>query len=202
MDKNYCLILAGGGTRGAYQVGAWKALQELGIVVSAVAGTSIGAINAAFILQGDSGKLERLYSDIDISDVIETSAEIGENRNLFNIGNIVKVARDYIKQKGFNNEPLKELLEQNLDIAAIYRSSINFGMVTYSVKNHRPLEIFRENILPEEFIQYLLASACFPIYKAQKIGENKFMDGGLYDNMPINMMIKKDYYRFIFVNVS
>jgi NTE family protein len=202
MDKNYCLILAGGGTRGAYQVGAWKALQELGIVVSAVAGTSIGAINAAFILQGDSGKLERLYSDIDISDVIETSAEIGENRNLFNIGNIVKVARDYIKQKGFNNESLKELLEQNLDIAAIYRSSIDFGMVTYSVKNHRPLEIFRENILPEEFIQYLLASACFPIYKAQKIGENKFMDGGLYDNMPINMMIKKGYDRFIVVDIS
>lgn len=202
MDQKYCLILAGGGTRGAYQVGAWKALQELGITVSAVAGTSIGAINAAFILQGDAGKLEQLYDDIDIGDVIETSAEIGENRNLFNIGNLIKVARDFMKQKGFNNEPLKELLEQNLDIARIYQSNLDFGMVTYSVKNHKPLEIYKENILPEEFIQYLLASACFPIYKAQKIGENKFMDGGLYDNMPINMMIKKGYNRFIVVDIS
>lgn len=202
MDQNYCLILAGGGTRGAYQVGAWKALKELGITISAVAGTSIGAINAAFIVQGDFGKLEQLYSDIDISDVIETNAEIGENRNLFKLDNIVKVARDFVKQKGFNNEPLKELLEQNLDIDAIYRSEMDFGMVTYSVKNHKPLEIFRENILPEEFVRYLLASACFPIYKAQKIGEDKFMDGGLYDNMPINMMIKKGYNRFIVVDIS
>lgn len=202
MEQSYCLILAGGGIRGAYQVGAWKALQELGITISAVAGTSIGAINAAFILQGDTGKLEQLYDDIDIGDVIETSAEIGEDRNLFNIGNIVKVARDFMKQKGFNNEPLKELLEQNLDIARIYQSHMDFGMVTYSVKNHKPLEIFKESILPEELVQYLLASACFPIYKAQKIGENKFMDGGLYDNMPINMMIKKGYKRFIIVDIS
>ncbi len=202
MDQSYCLILAGGGTRGAYQVGAWKALQEMGITVSAVAGTSIGAINAAFILQGDTGKLEQLYDHIDIEDVIETNAEIGENRNLFNIGNLVKVARDFVKQKGFNNEPLKDLLEQNLDIGKIYASVLDFGMVTYSVKNYKPLEIYKENIPPEEFIQYLLASACFPVYKAQKIGENKFMDGGLYDNMPINMMIKKGHKRFIIVDIS
>ncbi len=202
LDKSYCLILAGGGTRGAYQVGVWKALTELGITITAVAGTSIGAINAAFIIQGDTGKLERLYDHIDIEDVIETKAEIGENRNLFNLGNMVKVARDFVKQKGFSNEPLKELLEQNLNIEQIYQSPMDFGMVTYSVKNHRPLEIFKENIQPEEFIQYLLASACFPIYKTQKIGENKFMDGGLYDNMPINMMIKKGYGRFIVVDIS
>lgn len=202
LEQSYCLILAGGGTRGSYQVGAWKALQELGITISAVAGTSIGAINAAFILQGDMARLEQLYDDIEIGDVIETSADIGENRNLFNISNIVKVARDYMKQKGFNNEPLKELLDQNLDIDKIYRSNMDFGMVTYSVKNYKPLEIFKENILPHEFVEYLLASACFPIYKAQKIGENKFMDGGLYDNMPINMMIKKGYRRFIIVDIS
>ena len=29
MEKEYALILAGGGTRGAYQVGAWKALKDL-----------------------------------------------------------------------------------------------------------------------------------------------------------------------------
>jgi len=202
LDNAFCLVLAGGGTRGAYQVGAWIALKELGIAISAVAGTSIGAINAAFILQDDPERLYRLYDDINLEDVIDTKAELGENKNLFKISNIVKVARDFIKHKGFNNEPLKMLLEQNLNIEKIYRSSADFGMVTYSIKNHRPLEIFRDNIKKDEFIQYLLASACFPIYKAQKIGENKFMDGGLYDNMPINMMIKKGYRRFIVVDIS
>lgn len=202
MDQKYCLVLAGGGARGAYQVGAWNALKEMGIDISATAGTSIGAINAAFILQGEPDRLEQLYGDIDVEHVIETHAEIGENKNLFTLGNIVRVARDYIKQKGFSNGPLKMLLEQNLDIEKIYASEIDFGMVTYSVEKRKPLEIFKEDINRDEFIQYLLASACFPIYKAQKIGENRFLDGGLYDNMPINMLIKKGYNRFIVVDIS
>jgi NTE family protein len=154
------------------------------------------------MLQDEPGKLQKLYDDIAIEDIISTNAEIGENKNLFNIGNIVRVARDYIKQKGFSNDPLKSILENNLDIEKIYRSKLDFGMVTYSIKDHKPLEIFKEDIHKEEFIQYLLASACFPIYKVQKIGENKFLDGGLYDNLPINMLINKGYSRFIAVDIS
>ena len=47
------LILEGGGSRGSYQVGAYKALIEIGIDIQGVAGTSIGAINGAFIVQSD-----------------------------------------------------------------------------------------------------------------------------------------------------
>lgn len=36
------IALAGGGTKGAYQVGAWKAMRELGIPFDIVTGTSIG----------------------------------------------------------------------------------------------------------------------------------------------------------------
>ena len=54
--RPYGLILAGGGAKGAYQIGAWKALIELGIQIEAIAGTSIGAINGAFIAQGDFDK--------------------------------------------------------------------------------------------------------------------------------------------------
>ena len=51
MDKKeYGLVLAGGGTKGAYQVGVWKALKELDINVKAIAGTSIGALNGALFL--------------------------------------------------------------------------------------------------------------------------------------------------------
>ncbi len=202
MKSNYCLVLAGGGTRGTYQVGAWNAIKEMNIPVSAIAGTSIGAINAAFMIQGDAEKLEQLYYDIEVGDVIDTEVEVGENKSLFNINNIVRVARDYIRQKGFNNEPLRILLEQNLDIEKIYNSSIDFGLVTYSVKDHKPVEIFKKDIKKDELIGYILASACFPIYKAQKIGENTFLDGGLYDNLPINMLIREGYRKFIALDIS
>ena len=155
-----------------------------------MAGTSIGAINAAFIVQGDFGKLEQLYSDIDISDVIETNAEIGENRNLFKLDNIVKVARDFVKQKGFNNEPLKELLEQNLDIDAIYRSEMDFGMVTYSVKNHKPLGIYQENFLPEESSGTCWLLPAFPFTRHRKSGKTSLWSGGC-TTICHQMMIKK-----------
>ena len=40
--KEYGVVLDGGGARGAYQIGAWKALKEAGIRIHAVAGTSVG----------------------------------------------------------------------------------------------------------------------------------------------------------------
>ena len=50
--RNIALVLGGGGGRGAYQIGVWKALREFGIEknIKAVSGTSIGGINAAFFV--------------------------------------------------------------------------------------------------------------------------------------------------------
>ena len=55
------LVLAGGGARGAYQIGIWKALRELNIDkhISVVSGTSIGALNAILFMQGDLGSSRR-----------------------------------------------------------------------------------------------------------------------------------------------
>ena len=47
------LVFSGGGSRGAYECGAWQALEEMNIRIDAVYGTSIGAINAALVAQGD-----------------------------------------------------------------------------------------------------------------------------------------------------
>ena len=47
------IVLAGGGARGAYEMGAWRALRELGVEYQMVLGTSIGAINGVMMVQGD-----------------------------------------------------------------------------------------------------------------------------------------------------
>ena len=60
MEK-YAVALAGGGSKGIYQVGAWKALKELGIEFEAVTGTSIGAVNGSFMVQGDITKAENMW---------------------------------------------------------------------------------------------------------------------------------------------
>ena len=59
LSKEYGLVLDGGGARGAYQIGAWKALKEAGVRINAVAGTSVGALNGALICMDDPEKAEQ-----------------------------------------------------------------------------------------------------------------------------------------------
>ena len=62
--KKIGLVLAGGGGKGAYQIGCWKALEELGIEIKEVSGTSVGGLNAALFTSGDLKKAENLWSNI------------------------------------------------------------------------------------------------------------------------------------------
>ena len=48
------LALEGGGAKGAYEIGAYRALTELGYHFDVICGVSIGAINAALLAQGMS----------------------------------------------------------------------------------------------------------------------------------------------------
>ena len=57
----YGLVLEGGGAKGAYHVGAFKALKELGIEIGGIAGSSIGAINGAMMVQGNYELLEKVW---------------------------------------------------------------------------------------------------------------------------------------------
>jgi len=202
MKKEYGLVLAGGGTKGAYEVGAWRALKEMNINITAISGASIGAINAALIIQDDFGKLLNIYETINVENIVDVKDKLRNKRNILSPKNVVPLATEYVKLKGFDNKPLREMMEKYLDIDKIYNSSIDFGMTTYSKKNKTSLEVFKEDIPKEEFIDYLLATACFPIFKEQKIGEEEYVDGGYYDNVPINMLTKKGYKNIIVIDIS
>ena len=71
MKRRYGLVLAGGGTKGAYEVGAWKALKELDVEITAIVGTSIGAINGALFLQDDYNKYGDSSFTIEVVAVFE-----------------------------------------------------------------------------------------------------------------------------------
>jgi predicted acylesterase/phospholipase RssA len=72
--KQIGLVLAGGGGKGAYQIGCWRAFQRLGIRFSAVAGSSVGALNAALIAEGNLRKATELWSNISREKVFKTRA--------------------------------------------------------------------------------------------------------------------------------
>ena len=201
-DREYALVLAGGGTKGAYQVGVWKAIKEIGIKIKAITGASIGSINGALIFQDNIDRMIEIYENIEITDIMEVSDKIDPNKNLFDIANIRQLLKEFVENKGIENTPLRNTLIKNVDIDKIYNSNIDFGIISYSLKTREPVELFKKDIPKEELIDYILASSCFPIFKSQKVGGQELVDGGFYDNAPVNMLIENGYKNIILVNVE
>ena len=204
MKKGYGLVLAGGGTKGAYEVGAWKALKELEIDISAIVGTSIGAINGALFLQDDYDKVLELYDNIRFEDLVKISEENKMSEgNIFSTENIIKFTKEFTRNRGLENAPMRDLMEKYIDIDKVYNSKIDYGMVTTSIDmKNKSLEVFKEDINKEELYEYILASACFPIFKPQKIGDKQYLDGGMHDNVPVNMLLNKGYKNIIVIDIS
>ena len=63
MNKT-AIVLAGGGSRGAYQIGVWKALREMGIDYQLVTGTSVGALNGVLMVQQEYDKALAVWENI------------------------------------------------------------------------------------------------------------------------------------------
>ena len=72
------VVLGGGGSRGAYEIGVCKALEELEIEIDMVFGTSVGAINGAMIAQGDLALAEKLWLELSTDMVFDIGVSAGE----------------------------------------------------------------------------------------------------------------------------
>lgn len=195
----YGLVFAGGGVRGAYQVGVWKALNEMKIKISAVTGASIGAINAALFAQRSFKLVYSLWREIAIDDIIELPEDVKCGDNLFDIKNIFKVSKEIYKNDGINMSPLKNLLTKVINEDKIRKSPIDFGCTAYSITDRAETNIFKSDIPRGRLVEYLMASAS--ILGVKEIDSEKFTDGGLSNNMPVNMLIEKGYTDIIAVNV-
>ena len=198
----YGLVLAGGGVRGAYQIGVWKALKELKIKVSAVSGVSIGAVNGELFVQGSKTKAERLWNKIAIDDIILLPKEMENDENLFKVKNLMKIAKEIYSNNGLDMSPLENLLNEIIDENKIRNSEIDFGIATFSLSEKSENYYFIKDIPYGKLTEYLMASACFPGFKARTIDEKKFIDGGVSNNMPINMLLEKGIDNIIAIDVK
>ncbi|MBP3766612.1 MAG: patatin-like phospholipase family protein [Bacilli bacterium] len=175
------IVLSGGGSKGSYEVGVWKALRKLNIKYDIVTGTSVGALNAALMTQKTYFKAIRLWKNMCFDKVID--AEIDEN----------KVVRSYAKniiKGGMTVNNLKQTIDNALDLNRFYSSNINMGLITYNLKKLKPLILTKDKIPKDKLSDYLLASAsCFPAFEKKEIAGTDYIDGGYFDNLPINLAI-------------
>ncbi len=198
------LVLEGGGAKGAFQIGAYKALQELGIKINGVAGTSIGALNGALIVQGDIDRAYELWYNISPEKIFDFDKKYFNELKNFDINkNNIKYLLDKTKQiminRGIDIRLIRNILEENIDENKIRSSRMDFGIVTISLSDMKPMELFIEDIPREKLIEYLLASANLPAFKIEKFDGKLFLDGGFYDNLPVKLLGSKGYKDIIII---
>ncbi|MCQ2463171.1 MAG: patatin-like phospholipase family protein [Clostridia bacterium] len=202
MEK-YGLVLAGGGAKGAYQLGAWKAMRELGISFEAVAGVSIGSINGALIAADDYGTAVRLWQNVSVDKGVRIEGELPDPDNLFSVKNFGVLLREFVKNGGIDASPTESMLREFINEDKVRASGIFYGLVTIQLSGGMtPRELTLDDIPEGELVDYLMASAHIPgVSNIGPEGET-YLDGGLYDNAPCSFLRKNGYNRLIVVDIS
>ncbi len=187
------IALGGGGTKGAYELGVWKALIELGIDYEIVTGTSIGAMNGALMATRDYKRGCEIWDTIEMKDVMVDGLNLATTiEEMYNqreaIGPFLK---KYVKNKGADISPFISFIDQLIDEDMLRASDVDFGLVTVQFSSFKALELTKEEIPYGLLKDYIIASgSIFPMFPMHKIGNDLYVDGCYYDNLPIDLALK------------
>ncbi len=192
----YGLALEGGGAKGAYEIGVVKSLLENGYDFSVVCGTSIGALNAAMIAQGKIDDAIKLWSTINYEKMFNLDDKRVNNALKAKIDlDIIKYFSSKfgmaLKNGGVSTENIRKILNENVDEKLVRKSKMKFGLVTVCLSDKSAKEMYIEDIPKGELIDYLMATSSLPVFKRAKIQNKSYLDGGVYDNCPVEMIEKK-----------
>ena len=192
-DKEWGLVLAGGGGKGAYQSGVFRALEEKGITdyVTAVSGASVGALNLVLFAAGDAALAQTIWRDISPEQFLDIEQDmIDMEEGFVSRDGLLRIIDEYV------NMDILRTSERRLYVSTTeYElNNENDGRVKYFSINYRP---------NNEIKDILLASSALPvIYPPVKIGDKLYRDGGIKDNMPIRPLYIEGIRNFIVVGLS
>lgn len=207
LSKEYGLVLEGGGAKGAYQIGAWKALKEAGVKIRGVAGTSVGALNGALICMDDLEQAEKLWRTIAYSKVMDVDDEL--MGRLFDkeklkpelLRSTLKDIFKVLGEGGADIAPLRKLIEENIDEERIRKSPMEFYSCTYSVTDHREMDVDMKAVPEGQMQDMLLASSYLPVFKNEKLHGKTYMDGGVTNVLPVNTLLDRGYENLILIRI-
>lgn len=190
-NPSWGLVLSGGGAKGAYQIGVWKAMKELGMEawITGIAGASIGSLNSALFACGDYQKAEDAWKQVNLMSVFEPDWALIDG-----------------KEGAFSREAMLTLIRHYVDLSKITRSD-------------RPIFCSVSRILPERKFagdykrldgktqyaieQILMASSAMPvIHEAVDYEGVLYRDGGLTDNCPIKPLYDMGYRKIMVIGLK
>jgi NTE family protein len=168
-------VLSGGASLGALQVGMLRAIYERGITADLMVGTSVGALNAAFVASrpqtvATAKELARVWRGLQRDDVFPINV-----RTL--VSGLCSRSDHLIPDRG-----LRRLAAQHLEFDDIAQAATPLHVVAFDVSEGR------EVLLSEgPALDVIAATAAIPgVLPPVRIGDRQLIDGGVVNNTPIS----------------
>lgn len=167
------LVLAGGGGKGAYQIGVWKYLREIGLSekISVISGTSVGGLNGVLLSLCNFNTAEKIWTS-EIEDcILDSKSKTQKTNALFSREGLLKIIEKYVDLKDIKK------LKRKLYVTCFGTGMDDLGSEYYCLNNKSPKDIK----------QLLCATSAIPIvFQREEIQGKKLIDGGVKENVPLS----------------
>ena len=196
------IALAGGGSKGAYEMGVWMALKELDVAYDIVTGTSIGAVNGMMMVQGDYEPCLELWSRMTAEELMKNGLNLKHDMDYYfeNRDQLLVFAKAYAAQHGADISPYIEKLHQYVRPEAFLTSQVDYALVTARFPTLQYTEVHKADMQPDNIWKWMLASSsCFPVFPTCDVDGQTYIDGGYADNLPISAAFRLGAERVIAV---
>jgi NTE family protein len=189
-EPRTAFVLGGGGNLGAIQVGMLQALADRGVFPDELIGCSVGAINAAALAaeptKAGVDQMAEMWSELD-SDVLCPPGRLS---------GLWLLTRKYRSLQ--SNVALRKLLETNLPRRTFEEMAVPLAVVATSLRTGREHWFTRGEVVPA-----ILASAALPaLFPPVEIAGERFVDGGVVDNVPISRALASGAQRIFVLHVG
>lgn len=181
------LVLSGGGSKGAYQVGALKALAEAGRHWNTVHGVSVGALNGSWIAMHSPSEHATC-----IPGLLEIWKSVKDSNSIYKPWASWKLHYGWSMWKGSLNsgKPMRKLVEQLWNEEKLRRSGVKFTVGCCSLTTGQYQAI--DSDTAPNMMEYVLASSHLPVvFEPLTIDGEQWVDGGIRHQIPILEALKE-----------
>lgn len=202
-------VFSGGGAKGVFEAGVACALAKAGMLPDVIVGTSVGALNAAALSNGDVDKACKVWQDVSKDKVYKSKVGKIILRSFGQVANWLGLKKISGIRSFLDNTPLRETVRENIDYNEIFDNPDKYPEVMFGVtalNNGREglyatPKLYNElkskddygkdgvykvfELTPKNFEDAVVASTSIPLaFPAVQIDDEVFVDGGTGNNTP------------------